>query len=232
MSETSLLGAMLALQAEAPKLHRDATNPHFRNRYASLDGIVETVNPLLQKCGLVWTTLPVSDEHGQPALYYRLAHAESGEQIAGTMPLLLTKNDSQGMGSAITYARRYSLCAVLNLVADEDDDGNEASSGPTGRVSSSAPPSEKQLDFLKSLVKRNNPGEQVLRAMLKAVDADGVDPTAAGWSKALKRDQVSQLIEIFKSGSLPTGTSDIPSDAGEFKVPAISPDDNPVPFDA
>jgi hypothetical protein len=46
------------------------------------------------------------------------------------MPLLLDKRNSQGLGSAITYARRYALTAVLNLVADEDDDGNQASSPP------------------------------------------------------------------------------------------------------
>jgi hypothetical protein len=41
------------------------------------------------------------------------------------MQLLLSKNDAQGQGSAITYARRYALCAVLNLVADDDDDGQQ-----------------------------------------------------------------------------------------------------------
>src|SRR3954471_11747697 len=96
--EPGLLDAMLAVQSEAPTLRKDATNPHFRSRYTPLDTIVETVGPILTANKLVWMTLPVSNEHGEPALYYRLAYAPTGEQIAGTMPLLLAKADSQGMG--------------------------------------------------------------------------------------------------------------------------------------
>jgi ERF superfamily len=233
MSEQTpgLLNAMLAVQAEAPTLRKDAVNPAFRSKYTPLDTIVETIGPLLTKHELVWTTLPVAGENG-PALFYRLAHVPTGETLDGTMPLLLGKADSQGLGSAITYARRYSLCAVLNLVADEDDDGNGArgsgaGSVPSGRTSDQDAASEKQLDYLKSLLVRVKPDEHVLRAMLKGVDADGVNPTKDGWSKALKRDQVSRLIETLKSGILPTGTSDIPSDLEPLPVVAAGGD---VPF--
>lgn len=217
--QPGLLKALLAFSTEAPKLRKDATNPHYRSKYTPLDTIVEQVGPLLQKHQLIWTTLPVNGESG-PALLYRLAHVPTGETLDGTMPLLLGKADSQGLGSAITYARRYSLCAVLNLVADEDDDGNAArpagaSSAATTRPSATEPASESQLKYLKSLVKQHNPPEQTLRLMLRDVDADGVDPTQAGWSKALKKDQASGLIERFKSGTLPTGESDIPSDLDE-----------------
>jgi hypothetical protein len=124
--EGGLLPALLAVQAEAPTLRKTGTNPHFRSKFAPLDEIVQTVQPILAKHGLVWSTLPTTDEHGQPALRYRLAHT-SGDVLEDTMPLLLVKQDPQGQGSAITYARRYALCAVLNLVADDDDDGNAAS---------------------------------------------------------------------------------------------------------
>jgi hypothetical protein len=60
-------------------------------------------------------------------LTYILVHAESGTELRGEMALLPAKADPQGQGSAITYARRYALMAVLGLVADEDDDGNEGS---------------------------------------------------------------------------------------------------------
>lgn len=125
-----LLTALLAFQAEAPKLRKAGENPHFRSRFVTLDTIVETVGPLLNKHGLVWTTLPGRDSTGEPALHYRLAHASTGEALDGCIPLLLTKADPQGQGSALTYARRYSITAVLNLVADEDDDGNSASRAP------------------------------------------------------------------------------------------------------
>ena len=71
-------------------------------------------------------TFPCQDAKSQPVLRYRLTHAATGEHIEDTMPLLITQPTPQGMGSALTYARRYSLCAVLNLVADADDDGQAA----------------------------------------------------------------------------------------------------------
>lgn len=120
-------GALLAVQKELPKLQKDAINPHFKNRYISLDSLMAAIRPVLSKHGLVWITTPCRDEQGEPALSYRLVHADSGEFEGGTMPLLLTKQDPQGLGSAITYARRYSITAMLGLVADEDDDANAGS---------------------------------------------------------------------------------------------------------
>lgn len=122
---TSLLSALHAVQAECPTLPKDAVNPHFKSKFTPLDTIVEIVKPLLQRHGLTWSTFPTRDEHGL-ALRYSLGHVATGETLEDTMPLLLAKQDAQAQGSAITYARRYSICAVLNLVADEDEDGNAA----------------------------------------------------------------------------------------------------------
>jgi hypothetical protein len=116
---------------------------------------------------------------------------------------------------------------VLNLVADDDDDGNGAKNAPAGRTSQSGSPSEKQLDYLKSLVTREKPSEGVLRALLTRVGADGVDPSVAGWSKALNKAQVSQLIETFKTGVLPTGESDIPSD---LEPAPVAGDESDLPW--
>ena len=157
MSESALFSALLAVQQEAPTLPKDAVNKHFGNKYVSLDTIVEKVGPILGRHGLVWSALPGRDEHGDPALNYRLTHAPTGEMLEGTMPLLLVKADPQGMGSAITYARRYAICAVLNLVADEDDDGNSSSSdGQSSESQGSSrmgrtPATEKQKSFLNQL---------------------------------------------------------------------------------
>ena len=120
----SLLKSMLAVQAELPKLRKDETatvrsdKGSYSYGYISLESIVEIVGPILSRHKLVWTTLP-----GVHELSYRLMHAETGEALVGTMGLELGKPDMQGLGSALTYARRYALTAVLNLVADEDDDG-------------------------------------------------------------------------------------------------------------
>jgi hypothetical protein len=125
-----LHAAVLAIQSEIGTLQKNAINPHFKSRYISLDSLVEHVQPLLTKHGLIWTTAPdyISDSDSSivPALSYQLTHAESGGTLGGSMPLLLEKQNAQGLGSAITYARRYALCAVLNIVADVDDDGEKA----------------------------------------------------------------------------------------------------------
>jgi ERF superfamily len=79
-------------------------------------------------------TKPTSDEHGHPALRYRITHVPSGEYDEDVMPLMCASLDPQGQGSALTYARRYALLAVLNLAPGEDDDGASA-----GRALSRAP---------------------------------------------------------------------------------------------
>jgi hypothetical protein len=227
----SLLHALLVVQQEAPVIKKTATNSFYKNSYAPLDKIVETINPILHKHGFVWTTLPVVSDHG-PALTYRLAHVPSGESIEGTMPLLLSQQDAQGQGSAITYARRYALCAVLNLVAEDDDDGQRAAASQGQRSSEpSSPagrPSEKQVEFLQNLVKRTKPTVAQLRILLAEIGAEGIE-IEEGWVSKLSggRDgQVSQLIERLKSGDLPPAVehpvppSDVPEPAqGDFEHP-------------
>jgi len=142
----TLLEAILAVQAEVGPIAKDAINPAFKSKYTTLGTIVETVGPILNKHGLLWVTLPTTNEQGQPALMYRLIHAATDQHISGTMPLLLQQQTPQGLGSALTYARRYSLCAVLNLVADDDDDGNAGSApkqtaGALARAKASMTPS-------------------------------------------------------------------------------------------
>lgn len=123
---SGLAAAVLGVQTDAPDLHFDAANPHFKNKFLSLHGLTEALRPVLVKHGLVVLQFPTQVD-GQPALRTKLVHAESGESEEDTMLLAAAKLDPQGQGSAITYARRYSLMAILGLVADEDDDANAAS---------------------------------------------------------------------------------------------------------
>jgi hypothetical protein len=138
---------------------------------------------------------------------------------------------SMAQTRATSKALRGPLGFVVTLAGYEatpaEEMPAEGTEGPSGRVSSSEPPSPKQLDYLKSLIAREKPNDNMKRAMLAKVGAHGVDPTQQGWSKALKRDQASQLIEILKGGVLPIGEPDLPADAGEFERPA---DANPDEF--
>jgi hypothetical protein len=220
---------MLAVQGEAPTLPKDATNPHYKSKYTPLDTIVERIGPILNKHGLVWSTLPGRDEHGDPALTYRLSHAPTGEVLEGTMPLLLSKQDAQGQGSAITYARRYALCAVLNLVADDDDDGQRAAAGQSGQASHGGGDvaSAAQKKFLRTLITQNRLDEATVRRLFASVSfvpnegekvRDAID--------RLPKAACSQLIEQIKEGAVQTGESDVPSDA-PVHAPA---DGDQVPF--
>lgn len=122
---TEITKALLEVQLQAPSLQRDKINPHFGSRYLSLESLMEAVLPVLNDHGVVLVQSPTTDDG--PVLVTRLIHAESGEEIATTTPLLMEKQTAQSFGSAMTYARRYALMAMLGLSADADDDGAEAS---------------------------------------------------------------------------------------------------------
>lgn len=121
---TELAKALLAFQKNAPHIPLDSTNPHFKNKYASLAGIWKEIRKPLSDAGLTVSQWPTEVE-GNPALRTTLMHV-SGESDSATMLLFLTKLDAQAQGSALTYARRYALLSVLGLVGDEDDDGEAA----------------------------------------------------------------------------------------------------------
>ena len=133
-SETigKLAEALAAAQGEMPAIPRDKENPYFKSKYADLASIVEKIKPVLSKHGLAIVQLPGFNE-GTEILTTTVMHA-SGEWVSEQMPLILSKRDAQGMGSAITYARRYALSAAINIVTDDDDDGNQASQPASRRA--------------------------------------------------------------------------------------------------
>lgn len=125
----ALLKALLAAQAEITNPIKNASNPHFRNRYADLSSVLESVQEPLNKHGLVLTqTLKQSD--GSVLLVTTLWHAETGESMESWIALNPAKQDPQGYAAACTYYRRLSIKAMCGL-AEVDDDGNEASQPKT-----------------------------------------------------------------------------------------------------
>ena len=152
MAETKgLWPALLAVQAEAPKLLKTAENTYHSSKYVPLDEVQEAIKPLLAKHGLLWHTKPSSDANGNATLKYKMLHVESGEVDEDAMPLFVRKESPQEQGSAITYARRYALVAYLDLIVDQDDDGNKASGATKKRAPSkpkAAPSSPALGDFL------------------------------------------------------------------------------------
>lgn len=122
---SKLTGALAKFHATCPVIVRDKMNAFFKASYADLGTILGVVNPLLSAQGLVVSQFPLPDNN----LCTQVTH-ESGEFMRSTFPLKPAKSDPQGIGSAMTYQRRYALCAILNLaIDDEDDDGQAASKG-------------------------------------------------------------------------------------------------------
>lgn len=118
----SIAAALVAFHQEVGKIPKDAKNPFFKSRYASLSGILEVISEPLTNNGLSLVQFP----EGENGLTTRLCH-QSGEWMEATYSMRPAKDDPQGRGSALTYQRRYAVGAILSLNIDEDDDGNAAS---------------------------------------------------------------------------------------------------------
>lgn len=126
-SIAALAAALANAQGEMENASKNSQNPHFRSKYADLAEIINTVRPVLAKHGLSVTQFPSFD--GTLAHVETIIAHQSGEWMSGTTSSPVQKADPQGIGSATTYLRRYSLAAVCNL-AQEDDDANAASKAP------------------------------------------------------------------------------------------------------
>lgn len=131
---------LLDIQQNLPDFKKNATNPHFKNTYITLDGVLEGLLPMLNERGILLVQEPTFSD-GQPTLTTTLINVEDpNDNRWSEQPLLLDKDTPQGHGSAITYGRRYALCCIFNIVADEDDDGEGGSSrGSRGTSGKSGP---------------------------------------------------------------------------------------------
>ena len=127
-SITNLAKALAEFQKEIKNPANTAINPHFNSKYAPLSEILNEIRPLLSKHGLSVIQSPGGD--GEKVSMTTLLMHTSGEWIE-TDPLILRadKPTAQGAGSGITYARRYTLSALLGISSEDDDDGNTASKG-------------------------------------------------------------------------------------------------------
>lgn len=120
----SLYVALAAAQAEMGRAMKDTNNPHFKSKYADLSSVMDACMPALSRHGIAVLQPAFDDETGR---YVKtiFVHGDSGESVECRVPLIVQKNDMQGYGSAVTYARRYGLMGMAGI-APEDDDGNAA----------------------------------------------------------------------------------------------------------
>jgi ERF superfamily len=210
-----LIQALVKAQGEMTHPPKDSENPHFKNRYASLATVLDTVRPVLARHGLAVLQSAGTGTRG-PVLYTTVLH-ESGQWLAlEPLELPAVKPDPQGWGSAISYGRRYLLLAVCGVTADEDDDANAASRPAVKRPAAPAGPAparaEKKptpttgtelgnwlqdFDDWLSAAGRCDPGELRDHVYRLVSERHGLNPgvwtaAAVGWAVAEAKDFARQ----------------------------------------
>ena len=115
-----LAAALATAQGAMAAARKDSQNPHFKSKYADLASVWDAVRGPLSAHGLAVVQTLTTAETGAVAVTTTLAH-ESGEWVSDTVSLMPAKMDAQGLGSVVTYLRRYSLSAIVGGYADDDD---------------------------------------------------------------------------------------------------------------
>ena len=119
-----LATALAKAQNKIKSASKDSNNPHFNRKYADLASVWNACREPLTENGLSVVQIP-ADQNGRVSLTTMLMHT-SGQFISSELSTRPTKDDAQGLGSAITYLRRYGLAAMVGVAPDDDDDGNGA----------------------------------------------------------------------------------------------------------
>ena len=143
-TEQNIYTALLRFHSILKPIQKSSVNPFFKSKYAGLPEIQKAIAEPLQQSGLI-----IVHQLGENnTMQSSVVHADSGSSITSTFKLFMQKNDSQAWGSAITYAKRYAIGALLNLCIDEDDDGNATKEKPKDRIVPNTEKYEKALEFL------------------------------------------------------------------------------------
>ena len=187
--------ALCAAQQEMSAPKKDTANPFFKSKYADLGAVMEACMPALHKHGFAVVHVGGRDEAGE---YVECVFQHSaGHAFSSRMYLHPVKPDMQSIGSAITYARRYTLQALAGLTA-EDDDGNAASRKPEPRAADAAPSpvARADVDALKARLAACETVEE-LDHVAKAAAADFARMSAP-WQAEIKaaKQARAQALEL------------------------------------
>ena len=119
-----LINALIEAYSDITSAEFDKVNPHFKSKYASLESVIKAVKPHLLKYGILYRQVSKYTENG--ICIETIFHGHGAELGTGEIFLPVDKRTAQGFGSALTYARRYSLSLACGIGSEEDDDGNQA----------------------------------------------------------------------------------------------------------
>ena len=199
----SIATALASAQMNMGKALKQANNPHFRSKYADLGNVMDACLPALNEAGIAVIQPAGEDEHGR-FVDTILIHGESGESLASRVPLIVQKNDMQGYGSAVTYARRYGLMAMAGI-APEDDDGNAASKAAPKREAPKKVSAE-QFQTIKGLLDVTGTDEAKFYEFVKVGDLHDMTATQAADAIAMLNKKKAKLAEMNAEAG--NGTAD------------------------
>lgn len=185
-----LAEAMAKAQEEMGAASKDSTNPHFKNKYASLASCFEAIKPM-HKNGLAVLQPPMPHGLDGVCVQTLVIHA-SGEWLVGELYMPAGKKDAQGFGSALTYARRYCLCSTVGL-ATEDDDAQSASK-PVNDTKPVVPANDVDTAALEKALKEAKDAKELAAAALAVSKVK--DKLSPGMRDALRGVHDERLREL------------------------------------
>lgn len=201
-----IAGALSKAQGAVKAAAKDATNPGFRTTYADLNSVWEACRGALSANELAVIQVPFNSPDGSVGISTMLAHS-SGEWFRGSIAVKPMKFDAQGVGSVITYLRRYSLAAMVGVAPGDDDDGEGAAgrgkaqggdikgpptprqepARPAARPAASivVPPGSLPIHNADGIVISAHPTSQtwMVAAHKLIAEAGGPDAMSAAWAK-------------------------------------------------
>ena len=203
----TLAEALAAAQNEMINARNNAKNPHFRSDYADLSAIRNAVIPHLSKYGIALVQIPGNTEKGisiKTVLKYR-----AEEMNCGTLEIEVPKgrgNPAQAMGSALSYARRYSMASICAVASSDDDDGNSLHESTDLRPAQAAP---KKSPPKKAAPKKAAPKKAAPKKADKPAgfDATAYPPLIEFLKGSAYMDSMGQLRRIFDGKNPKTGKS-------------------------
>lgn len=185
----ALAEALAKAQGEMKNAAKSSDNPYFKSKYADLAEVLNVAREPLSKNGLSIMQANEGVANGYMSVTTLLMHS-SGQYIKSTGSFPVGKQDAQGNGSALTYARRYSLAAMLGI-AQEDDDGNSACAPEAPKQKPKAQPQATGDKFVKI-----TPQGDVIVTVAKGHDENGRPLAAFKNIKDLTIDELEKMVTI------------------------------------
>lgn len=193
-----LTTALVEVQKELKAISKDASNPFFKSKYATLQACIEGSRDALTKHGLAISQTTSADADSS-YLITSLMHT-SGQYIRGIYQLTPVKNDPQSLGSAMTYARRYAYAAIVGLVQDDDD--GEAAQTTYRTQKTYAPSVTQKASFTAKPVDPNAATPKQKELITRYIEERKVDPNIWAMTPNMTKQEASEIINIANIGAI------------------------------